>query len=140
MKSAYVVMGAIVISVTLIATGCRESPEPSGPVVAQNAVVGDPVAGKELFAQICHWCHYAVPGKNYLAPSLFGVVGRHVGREPGYHYSKADLGSDVVFDEKTLDRYIESPRGTIPGTAMMYNGLKDPKKRADVIAYLATLH
>jgi len=50
------------------------------------------------------------------------------------------LSSDVVFDEKTLDRYIASPRGTIPGTAMMYIGLKDPKKRADVIAYLATLH
>ena len=109
-------------------------------VLAQVSVAGDPVEGKKIFGRICSICHSVHPGKHYIGPSLFGVVGRHVGREPAYHYSKADLASDLVFDPETLDRYITSPRGAIPGTAMTYYGIKNPKTRADVIAYLATLH
>ncbi len=99
----------------------------------------DPIRGAEIFGRLCHICHYNVPGREYIGPSLFGVVGRHVGREPGYHYSKADLAADLVFDAETLDRYITSPRGAIPGTAMTYKGISDPKMRADLIAYLETL-
>jgi cytochrome c len=130
MKSTHFVVATILIAVTLMARL----------VLAQGPVAGDPVAGKKIFGSYCHICHSVYPGKNNIGPSLFGVVGRHVGREAGYHYSKADLGADVVFDRETLDRYITSPRGTIPGTAMTYIGIKNPKTRADVIAYLATVH
>ena len=42
--------------------------------------------------------------------------------------------ADVV-----LDKYLQAPRTVIPGTTMTYAGLKDDTKRADLIAYLATL-
>ena len=34
---------------------------------------------------------------------------------------------------------LQSPRTVIPGTVMTYAGMKDDAKRADLIAYLATL-
>jgi len=124
MKSNRFLAVAIVIAATLSAA----------PVGAQ-----DVASGQRLFESRCHICHWDTNGKDYIGPSLFGVFGRHVGREPGYHYSKADLAADLVFDAETLDRYITSPRGVIPGTAMTYAGMKDPKQRADLIAYLKTL-
>ena len=41
--------------------------------------------------------------------------------------------------EATLDKYLQSPMTVVPGTTMTYGGLKDDAKRADLIAYLATL-
>jgi cytochrome c len=108
--------------------------------LAQDMPAGDPVSGQKVFEQYCHICHYTVPGKQYIGPSLYGVFGRHIGREPSYHYSKTDLNADLVFDATTLDRYITSPQGAVHGSTMAYVGIKSPKLRADLIAYLATLH
>ena len=44
--------------------------------------------------------------------------------------------SKIVWSERTLDRFIADPMGTVPGTAMGYAGVKDPRERADLIAYL----
>jgi cytochrome c len=106
----------------------------AAPVGAQ-----DPAAGQKLVEARCQICHYAVPGKDYIGPSLFGVFRRHIGGEPGYHYSKAQLAANVVFDEAMLDRWITSPRGMVPGTRMTYEGVKTPEHRADIVAYLKTL-
>ena len=42
----------------------------------------------------------------------------------------------VTWNEETLDRFIENPLKTVPGTKMGYAGVKDPQERADLIAYL----
>jgi len=124
MKSNRFLAVATVIAATLAAA----------PVSAQ-----DPAAGQKLFEARCHICHYAVPGKDYIGPSLSGIFGRRIGGEPGYHYSKAQLAADVVFDEAMLDRWITSPRDVVPGTRMTYEGVKTPQNRANIIAYLKTL-
>ena len=80
------------------------------------------------------------PGRNLVGPSLFGVVGRHSGQVPGFHYSEASRGSGLTWDPATLDHYLTSPRQVVPGTLMTFPGLQDPGQRRDVIAYLATLH
>ncbi len=67
-------------------------------------------------------------------------MGRPAGSIPGFHYSAANKNSGLTWDAATLDRYLTNPRKAIPGTLMSYPGLSDPKKRADLIAYLATLH
>jgi cytochrome c len=67
------------------------------------------------------------------------VVGRKTGSVPGYTYSPQNLAANLTWDPATLDKYLEAPRATIPGTKMTYAGLKDPAKRADLIAYLETL-
>jgi cytochrome c len=97
-------------------------------------------SGKAVFRQTCGICHDAAPDRNRVGPSLFGVVGRKTGSVPGFRYSDANKNSHLSWDPVTLDRYLEDPRGVIPGTLMSFPGLKDAQKRHDVIAYLETLH
>lgn len=107
----------------------------SGP----QAQAADPSAGKSVFSSTCSICHSPQPGKNIVGPSLFGLVGRKTGSVPGFHYSPANQGANLTWDAATLDRYLQAPRTMIPGTTMTYGGMKDDTKRADLIAYLATL-
>ncbi len=107
---------------------------------AFGAQAQDAAAGKVVFSQQCSICHSPVAGRNQVGPSLFGIVGSTAGQVPGFRFSEANKKSGVVFTEANLDRYLTDPRKMIPGTIMTYNGLKDATKRANVIAYLATLH
>lgn len=75
-----------------------------------------------------------------VGPSLFGVVGRKAGQVVGFHYSPANKASNQTWDAAALDLYLTSPATVVPHTIMTYPGLKDAQKRADLIAYLATLH
>ena len=104
-----------------------------------SAYAQDAANGKRIFQSQCSICHSAQPGRNIIGPSLFGVVGRHSGRVPGFHYSQANLRSGIIWTPGILDRYLASPRQVVPGTLMTYPGLKDPKQRTDLLAYLATL-
>jgi cytochrome c2 len=104
-----------------------------------QANAADPAAGKSVFSSQCSICHSPVSGKNMVGPSLFGIVGRKTALVSGFHYSPANLAANLTWDEATLDKYLQSPRTIVPGTIMTYGGLKDDTKRADLIAYLATL-
>lgn len=96
--------------------------------------------GQAVFQSQCSICHSVVAGQNMIGPSLHGVVGRKSGIEPGFHYSAANKADGLVWDAPTLERYLASPATVVPHTTMSYAGLPDPQKRADLIAYLATLH
>ena len=107
--------------------------------IGTQAKAADPAAGKSVFNSYRSICHSVQPGKNMVGPSLFGVVGRKSGSVPGFRYSPANQSANVTWDQAILDKYLQSPRSVIPGTIMTYAGLKDDTKRADLIAYLATL-
>ena len=98
----------------------------------------DAAAGEQVFRTNCGICHSVQPQRNIIGPSLFGVVGRHSGQVPGFRYSEANLKSGLTWDPGTLDRYLTSPRQVVPGTLMTFPGLRDPKQRSDVIAFLTT--
>lgn len=98
---------------------------------------GDAAAGEKAFA-VCKTCHAVEAGKNMVGPSMHGLIGRTSGSIPGYSYSTANKNSGIVWTEAKLFQYLEAPQRIIPGTKMTYTGLKDPQKRADVIAYLKT--
>jgi len=104
-----------------------------------QAQAADPAAGAAVFKSQCSACHSPVAGKTVVGPSLFGVVGRTTGEVPNFRYSAPNKAAALTLDAATLDRYLADPRGVIPGTFMTYAGLKDATKRADLIAYLATL-
>ena len=104
------------------------------------ATAQDATAGAVVFKSQCSICHSVVQGRNMVGPSLFDIVGRQAGKIPGFHYSPANRDSGLTWDPATLDRYLTSPSTVVPHTIMTYAGLKDAKKRADLIAYLSTVH
>jgi cytochrome c len=106
---------------------------------ASPAYAADPAAGQATFKSACGLCHSPQPGRNMTGPSLFGIMGRKTGSETGFKYSTANQNANITWGPETLDKYLEAPRAVIPGTIMTYAGLKDPAKRADMIAYLGTL-
>ena len=69
---------------------------------------------------------------------MFGVVGRSAGSVPGFQYTADHKKLGVTWDAATLDKYLTNPRAMVPDTTMIYAGLKDDAKRADLIAYLET--
>ena len=90
------------------------------------------------FAQ-CSACHATERGKNGIGPSLAGIYGDKAGTVPGYDFSDAMKNSGLTWNQGNLDRFLTDPKGVVPGTKMTFPGLKDPAKRAAVIAYLKSL-
>jgi cytochrome c len=98
----------------------------------------DAAAGEKVYAQ-CKACHQVGPtAKNGVGPTLNGLFGRPTGAVEGYAYSKANKESHLTWDEPTFTHYIKNPKAKIPGTKMLYAGLKDEQKIKDLIAYLHT--
>jgi cytochrome c len=108
--------------------------------LSNAAQAADATAGQAVFKSQCGICHSVAEGKNMVGPSLFGIVGRTSGGVAGFHYSAANTNAKLTWDVATLDKYLLSPKAVVPGTIMTYAGLKDDTKRADLIAYLQTLH
>ena len=101
---------------------------------------GDATRGSEVFAQECSECHSVREGKNKKGPSMFGVVGRKAAAVPDAVYSDALKGSGLTWTPDKLDAYLAAPKKFVPGGKMKYDGLADAAARADLLAYLATLH
>ena len=98
-----------------------------------SSAAGDPKAGEQVYSRClaCHAIDYDRTG-----PRHCGLIGRKAGSVPGFPYSRAMKKSGIVWNTKTLDMFIKDPLKTVPGTAMGYDGVKDPKERADLIAFL----
>jgi cytochrome c len=93
-------------------------------------------AGKAVYAQ-CRACHQIGEGaKNLVGPHLNGIFGRTAGTVPGFLYSSSNKQFGKAWDESTFTAYIKDPKAFMPGTKMVFVGLKDDKKIADLIAYL----
>lgn len=108
-------------------------------VLANHALAaGDAEAGKVVFKK-CAICHSPEQGVNKVGPSLWGVVGRHSASIADFNYSDAMKAADKTWDPETLNTWITNPKAFVPGTKMLFVGLKDQTDRDNVIAYLETL-
>ncbi len=99
----------------------------------------DPKRG-EAVTKVCQTCHtFEKGGPNKVGPNLWGIVGRPRASHPGFNYSAAmkAKGGNWTIDE--LNQFITKPQAFVPGTAMGFAGLSNPKQRADALAYLNTL-
>jgi cytochrome c len=100
---------------------------------------GDATRGEMLFRP-CAACHMiGDEAVNRVGPHLNALVGRPIGANDGYDYSdplrEAGAQGDV-WTEEALDRFLANPRGYLPGTNMVFRGVRRDADRADLIAYL----
>ena len=95
--------------------------------------------GESKFA-LCSTCHTtAAGGPNMTGPNLHGVFGRKAATLPGFSYSDPLKAAGWTWDAAHVDTWITDPKVALPGTKMTFVGLKDPKDRTDVIAYLMVM-
>ena len=100
------------------------------PGVARAA---DAVRGEQLYAR-CAACHALASDR--VGPRHCGLLGRRAGSVPGFSYTDAMKNSKLIWDDKTLDRFLAKPMAVVPGTSMTNDGVPDAQDRADLIAYL----
>jgi cytochrome c len=101
-----------------------------------HAHAQDVAAGENSFKK-CLPCHRVGPdAKNLVGPVLNGLDGRKSGTIEGYNYTDANKNSGITWDEKTFAEYITDPRAKIPGTKMVFAGIKSENEKAALWAYL----
>jgi cytochrome c len=106
----------------------------AGPAAAKDAVRPvDARAGEVIYSR-CLACHALAYDRT--GPRHCGLFGRRAGSVKGFSYSDAMKRANIVWNEKTLDLFLENPGKTVPGTTMGYAGIKNRQERADLIAYL----
>lgn len=85
----------------------------------------------------CRTCHTLAEGdRNKVGPNLWAVFGKEAGSRADFNYSKAMAASEVIWDDATMDAYLEKPARYMPGTRMSFVGLNKPEDREAVIAYM----
>ena len=100
------------------------------------AFAQDLAAGATAFKK-CAICHeIGEIAKNKVGPELNGIDGRASGSAPGYNYSDANKKSSITWNEATFLEYIKDPRAKIPGTKMIFPGIKNETEAKNLWAYL----
>lgn len=118
--------------------GRQQAAVEEDPPVAAVLASADAAKGEAVF-RACVACHTIdKDGPNRVGPNLYGIPGGPKTHRPDFNYSKAmqEAAAKGPWDYEALYHYLKNPKAYVPGTNMAYAGLKKPKDRADLIAYL----
>ena len=120
--------------------GTATSAKPPAKVIPKAAPAVDAatlVLGERAFAQ-CKGCHsIAADGHDSVGPNLHGVFGKKAGtNSPTYAYSTAMKTYGAVWNDQTLNAFLQGPSKAVPGTKMPYRGLTDDATRAALVSYI----
>ena len=93
--------------------------------------------GAKIFKTKCYQCHNIEKNAQHKqGPNLFGVFGQITGSAKGYSYSKANIEKKIIWNNETLNEYLKAPKKYIPGTKMVFSGIKKETDRLDLIAFI----
>lgn len=115
--------------------------KPVEPTIAELLVNASADTGKSL-SKKCAACHsFDDGGANKVGPNLWNVVNAAPGERYGFKYSSgmtafAETGK---WTYESLNTFLIAPKKFVSGTTMGFAGLKKPKDRANLIAYLRSL-
>jgi cytochrome c len=102
-----------------------------------SSVAQDTQKGAAVF-NVCLACHAIGPGaQNKIGPELNGLNGRRAGTVPNFDYSDANKDSGIVWNEATFEEYIKNPAAKVPGTKMIFPGIKNEQQAKDLWAYIS---
>ncbi|OKO91238.1 cytochrome C [Bradyrhizobium sp. NAS80.1] len=97
---------------------------------------GDASRGQQAF-RICAACHSLEPDRNMTGPSLARLWGRKAGGLASFErYSDALNSSGIIWDDRSLDAWLTDPDRMVPDNEMPFEGIKDERARADLLAFL----
>ena len=103
-----------------------------------GAAVAQDVAKGEVSFHKCMACHsIGDDAQNKIGPELNGLDGRHSGSVADFSYSDANKNSGIVWSEAEFKDYIKDPRAKIPGTKMIFAGIKNEQEINDLWAYVS---
>jgi cytochrome c len=121
------------------APAAAAAPQPEEESLPALLAHADAAKGKQD-AMICAACHNFEKGQGpKVGPDLWDVVGRKVASNPGFSYSDSLKGVGGDWTYENLNKWITDPKAIASGTKMIFPGEKNPKKRADILAFLQTL-
>ena len=95
--------------------------------------------GQSLYRRQCSTCHATEAGQNKIGPTMHGIAGSKSAGVPGFEFSDAMKSANLTWTDDTLAKYLADPKGTVPGTKMVYAGMKNPDDVKAVVEYLKTL-
>ena len=104
---------------------------------AGTALAQDVAAGETSFRK-CAPCHSIGPdAANKVGPVLNGLDGRKSGTVAEFNYSDANKASGITWSEAVFKEYIKDPRAKVPGTKMVFAGIKSEREVGDLWAYVS---
>jgi cytochrome c len=109
-----------------------------GLMVSTGAAIAQDVEAGEKSFRKCAPCHNIGPdATNKVGPELNGIDGRKSGSVDGFNYSDANKASGITWNADVFKEYIKDPRGKVPGTKMIFAGIKNEKELGDLWSYVA---
>lgn len=105
-----------------------------------TATAQDVAAGENAFKK-CTICHSVGEGATHkIGPELNGLDGRKAGTAENFTYSEANKNSGITWNEASFKEYIKDPAAKVPGTKMIFAGIKNEKEIDDLWTYLKQFH
>lgn len=118
-----------------------EAAAPKGPEPIEDLIASADIAHGEKLSKVCAACHtFDAGGPARVGPNLHGIIGAKHAHMAGFAYSDAmKAKSGEVWTREAINEFLWNPKKALPGTKMVYAGMKKPEDRAAMVKYLESL-